>query len=609
MIQSDRQATVPPRSAIDPQYTWNAESVFSTPADWQAECDDLKAHLGDVQHFQGRLHTSPEVLFEALETQWRFIARVNKLSVYTNMSYSVDTNDQVAAAMDGQLRALQAQLEAATAFIAPEVLSIGHDTLQQWMARFNKLAVYRMSFDNLFRRQAHVRSAEVEEVLGLVNDPFRSVPLTGSLLTNADMHFAPARSSQGEELPVTQSTITTVLLLSPDRETRRTAYESYADTHLSLKNTLGSNLVAGIKQDVFRARVRRYGSSLEAALDPYNLPVAVFHNLVNTFRKNIPTWHRYWAVRRKMLGVETLHPYDIHAPLAVHDPEVTYQQAVDWICEGMSPLGEDYVSTLRQGCLHDRWVDVYPNLGKRQGAFSSGAPGTMPFIMMSFGGNLKSMSTLAHELGHSLHSYLTRKHQPLVYANYSMFVAETASNFNQAMVRAHLLETNPDPAFQVAAIDEAMNNFHRYFFIMPTLARFELEIHERAERGQAVTADDMIVLMADLFGEGYGSELAFEREREGITWGEFSTHLYANFYVFQYATGISAAHALSARILKGETNAVEDYLRFLKAGSSLYPLEALKVAGVDMTTPDAVETTFGVLDSMVARLEELSGGK
>jgi len=317
-------------------------------------------------------------------------------------------------------------------------------------------------------------------------------------------------------------------------------------------------------------------------------------------------WHRYWAIRRKALGVETLHPYDIWAPLTSNPPSVAYAQAVDRICQGLVPLGDDYVRVLRQGCLEDRWVDVYPNQGKTEGAFSAGSPGTHPFILMSYDDTLISLSTLAHELGHSMHSYLTWQNQPMIYSNYSLFVAEVASNFNQAMVRAHLLETNRDPDFQIGVIEEAMANFHRYFFIMPTLARFELETHERAERGEGLTADDMISLMADLFGEGYGGELHVDRERVGITWAMFS-HLYADYYVYQYATGISAANTLSRRILSGAPGAAADYLSFLKAGSSVYPLEALKLAGVDMTTPQAVEAAFAVLSGLVDRLEKLVG--
>ena len=252
-----------------------------------------------------------------------------------------------------------------------------------------------------------------------------------------------------------------------------------------------------------------------------------------------------------------------------------------------------------------RWVDVYPNQGKTSGAFSDGAPGTHPFVLMSYTDDLESLSTLAHELGHSMHSYYTWETQPMIYSNYSIFVAEVASNLNQALVRDHLFQSNPDPSFQIALIEETMSNFHRYFFIMPTLARFELAIHERVETGEALTADGMIELMADLFHEGYGEQVEFDKERIGITWAWFHTHLYANFYVYQYTTGIAAAHALAQGLLAGESDAVENYRSFLKAGSSLYPLDALKLAGVDLTTPEPIEKAFDYLSQIIDRLAAL----
>ncbi len=310
-------------------------------------------------------------------------------------------------------------------------------------------------------------------------------------------------------------------------------------------------------------------------------------------------------MRRRALGYDTLHVYDEKAPLTPNKPHVPFAQGVEWVLHGLEPLGDEYVSAARRGILEQRWVDVYPNQGKRAGAFSTGSPGTQPFILMSYNDDLFSMSTLAHELGHSMHKYFTNQTQPYVYNRYGIFLAETASNFNQAMVRAHLLKTYADPQFQIAVIEEAMSNFHRYFFIMPTLARFELEIHTRIERGQALTARNMTDLLADLFGEGYGSQVQMDRERVGITWAEFPTHLYMNFYVYQYATGISGAHALSEAILSGQPGAVERYLGFLKSGGSQYPLDTLKQAGVDLTTPEPVETTFGVLAGLVDHLEGL----
>jgi len=387
---------------------------------------------------------------------------------------------------------------------------------------------------------------------------------------------------------------------------RRTAWENYADGYLAFKNTYAAALTAAVKQDVFNMRARGYESSLHAALEANDIPVRVFYNLIETFKKNLPTWQRYWRLRKKALGVDRFHVYDIKAPLTSAKPAVPYHQAVGWIAEGMAPLGKEYVRILRAGCLEERWVDRARNKGKREGAFSSGSYGTRPFIMMSYADDLFSLSTLAHELGHSLHSYYTRANQPFIYSRYSLFVAEVASNFNQAMVRDYLFRTQADRDFQIALIEEAMSNYHRYFFIMPTLARFELELHTRAEQGAPLSAEVMIGLMADLFKEGYGDNVVFDRDRIGITWAQFS-HMYLNFYVYQYATGISGAHALAHAILSGEAGAAGRYLDFLKAGGSLYPLEALGKAGVDLASPEPVERAFAVLAGLVDRLGNLVG--
>lgn len=596
--------TLPPRSEVAKEETWNAESVFESPAAWDAERQAIERDLDTLNKFPGTLGSGPGKLADWLETVGWMGRRVEKLYFYAAMSQAVETTNMKATAMVGQAGSLFSRFAAAASFAEPEMLAIGEATLMQWVKSETRLAVFEHYFSNLFRQQAHVRSAEVEEVLALASDPFQAISNTEQVLTSADMKFKPAKNSQGEDVEVAQGTIDTILH-GADREARRTGWENYADGYLAMKNTLASNYSAAVKRDVFYARSRRYGSSLEAALFPNNIPLEVFHNLINTYKKNIPTWHKYWAVRRRALGVETLHPYDIWAPISTAEPHIPFEQSVEWISAGMAPLGDEYVNTMRKGCLEDRWVDRALNQGKTQGAFSFGSYDTYPFILMSHDESLAALSTLAHELGHSMHSYLTRKHQPFVYSEYSMFVAEVASNFNQATVRDYLFRTQPDPQFQIAVIEEAMDNIHRYFFIMPTLARFELEAHERAERGQALTADDLNELMADLFSEGYGSEMHVDRERVGITWAQFG-HLYANFYVFQYATGISAAHALSRRILDGTPGAAADYLAFLSAGSSLYPVDALRRAGVDMSTPAAVETTFGILAEYVDRLNQLT---
>jgi oligoendopeptidase F len=596
------QAIVPPRSQIDPRFTWNATNVFASDEAWETEAKALEQSLPEMKHYQGRLAEGAALLLQALQMVDSLLHRANKLELYAGMSHSVETTDQAAAAMVSRAQSIKGQTLATVAFIMPEIVALGYDRIQPWLAEEEALAVYRHYLDNLFRLQAHIRSVEVEEVLGMLADPFAGVAHTESMLTDADFNFKPALDSDGRELDLTQSSIDDHMA-NPDREVRRTAWEHYCDTYLAFKNTLASNLVTSIKQNVLLSRARRHPSSLQAALSSDNIPPEVFYNLLDVFRRNLPTWHRYWRVRRQALGVASLHPYDIWAPL-VEKVELPYEQTVDWICQGMAPLGEEYAAVMARGLRQERWVDVFPNQGKRAGAFSWGAPGTHPFIVMSYTRDVYGLSTLAHELGHSMHSYYAWQSQPLVYTDYSLFVAEVASNFNQALVRAHLLATNSDRTFQIQIIEEAMANFHRYFFIMPTLARFELEVHERVERGEGVTADDMNALMTELFQEGYGGEMEIDADRIGITWAQFS-HLYADYYVFQYATGISAAHALAGPILEGRAGAAEAYLDFLRAGGARYPLDILKAAGVDLTTPAPVEETFAVLSQLVERLEQL----
>ncbi len=596
---------LPKRQEIPVEFTWDAHSVFPSDAAWEAAIEQAQAQLKTVTGFRGHLAEGPTMLADLLDALEALYRTVGKIYIYASMFFEVNTADSEAAAKNDRARWLFGQTMATTAFMEPELLAIGFDTLRQWLEEEPRLAMMAHELEDLERRQAHVRSAEVEELLGMVMDPFRTAVSAHGVMADADLHFEPAQPSDGgDELTVAQGTIG-ALVTHADREVRRTAWQNYADAYLAHKNSMATLLAAGVKQNVFRSRARRFGSALEAALHPSNIPTEVFHSTVETFRKNLPTWHRYWAVRRRTLGYDKLHVYDIKAPLTAVKPHVPFTQAVEWIATGMQPLGEAYVNILRRGVTHQRWVDIYPNQGKRSGAFSSGVQGTNPFILMSYNDDLFSMSTLAHELGHSLHSYFTWQNQPFLYSRYPLFVAEVASNFNQALVRDYLLNSQDDPNFQIAVIEEAMSNFHRYFFIMPTLARFELEIHQRVERGQALTAETLIGLMADLFAEGYGDEVELDRERIGITWAQFATHMYSNYYVYQYTTGISGAHALAGEVLAGKPGAVDNYLAFLKAGGAVYPIDALKMAGVDMTSPEPVEKTFAVLADYVERLEKL----
>jgi oligoendopeptidase F len=600
--------SLPTRAEVDRRFTWAGDSVFPEESGWDEAVETILASLPDLREFKGHLGDGPEALadwFDANERAYRLMA---KLTVYTTMAYSVDVGDTQAAARVDRLRSVGAQLGAATSFAIPEMLGIGLPKLRGWVKEERRLAHLGHYFDRLERLEKRVRSAEVEELLTQVSDPLATALSVHGVLANTDLSFAPARGSDGQLHEVAQGTIA-ALLTHADREVRRTAYESYADAHLAMRHAMAASLAGGVKRDVFFARARGYSSSLEAALEPAHIPVEVFHNVVRTFRDNVGTWHRYWRVRREALGLDVLKPYDTRAQLSANVLTVPYAQAVEWVAEGVAPLGEEYVRVLRRGATEDRWVDVYPNKGKRMGAFSTGSMDTRPFIFMSYNDDIYSMSTLAHELGHSMHSYHTRGTQPYVYSNYGLFQAEVASNMHQALTRRHLLATATDPALQLAVVEEAMSNFYRYFFIMPSLARLELAMHEHAERGAAITADYLNGLMADLMLEVYGSEVEVDerdRARVGSTWAQFHTHLYSNFYVYQYATGIAAADHLVDRVAAGDEAAVASYLAFLKSGGSMYPLDGLRMAGVDMTSPEPVEAAFATLASMVDRLEKLT---
>jgi len=595
--------SLPARTEVNPDYTWNAESVFPTPADWEAEVEAILADISKLKTFQGKLSESATSLADVLITQDELMVRGERVFMFAGFSYSVDTTDQNAAAMAGKARSMYGQLSAGASFIKPELLEIGQETLTNWVESEPRLAIYKHYFDNLFRMQKHVRTGEVEEILGMLNDPFGGASSSSSMLTNADMQAQPGQDNEGNSIDSNETTISKTVS-GEDRVARQTVWDNYYDELLQHKNTLATNLTTSIKQKVFLSQVRKHDSALEMMLYENNIPTEVFHNLLEVFKKNIPVWQKYFRIRRKTLSLDELYPYDMWAPLTKNPVKIPFQQAVEWIAEALLPMGKDYVAVLRDGCLEQRWVDVYPNKGKRTGAFSWGAPGTHPFIMMSYTDSTFSLSTLAHELGHSMHSYLTWQNQPLVYSDYSLFVAEVASNFHQAMLRAHLLKKNPDRNFQISLIEEAMANYLRYFFIMPTLARFELETHTRIENGQPLTADSLINLMADLFSEAYGDTVKFNRQHLGMTWARFG-HLFSDYYVYQYATGISGAQALSSRVLGGEPGAVDDYLGFLKSGASEYPLDVLRKAGVDLTSPKPVEEAFAVLEQYVDRLEKL----
>ncbi|MEX2536250.1 MAG: oligoendopeptidase F [Trueperaceae bacterium] len=602
--------TLPTRDQLDPAYTWNLESLYADEQGYLKDFAVAEQDIEKLRSFHGRLGESAGTLADFMEEYWRLVAQMQKLGLYANLPISVDQGNQEGRKRAGHFQGLAVRWSTAVAFLQPELLSIGHEKLGQFVKQERRLAHLTRYFEKLEANRSHVRSQEVEDILGRLGDPLGAIERAYNSLANGEVQFEPVRTAaatgNGQEFEVGRSSYGQ-LRMSTDREIRRKAYISYSDGFLNYRNTLTDLYLGRVKQSVFSSRVCGYENTVAEQLEPREVPRAVLDSVVETFRKNIGVWHRYWAARRKILSVERHAEWDIFAPLSPEPPVVPYGQAVDWIIEGMAPLGEEYVAPMRRGLLEERWTDVYPNRGKRDGAFAARAYESQPFIMMSYHDDLESLSTLAHELGHAVHGVLLNEAQPLPYANYSMMMAETASNFNQALVRGHLLETLTDDNARLAVLDEAFYNYHRYFFIMPTLVRFELEVHAAVERGDGLTADRLNEIMRGLFQEGYGDEIDTD-ERTGITWSQFG-HLYVPFYTFQYAAGIAAAAALAEDVRSGQPGAVERYLTFLRAGSSVPPVDALRAAGVDMTTAAPIERAFGQLEGYVAQLEEMAAGR
>ncbi|MGW8225579.1 MAG: M3 family oligoendopeptidase [Anaerolineales bacterium] len=597
------------REAVATESTWDRDSVYPSWEEWQQDFEKTMAGLSDLTEFSGQLGKGPQVLLNWFETFSKYYYQVYKLFAFTNMAINVDAGDEEAKGHNSQINSLFAKFLANTAFANPELQEIG-DELFNWVTEEPRLAEYQHFIDNQLRLKPHQRSAEVEEILGMMESPLTFVYQTFNELTNTDLTFADAVDSLGDTYPVQQATVPPVGIQSPDREHRRTAWESFADAHLGMQNTLASNYLAMINYYYVEANIRGYDSVLEMMLSPSNLPVSVFHNLIQTFKNNLHIFHRYWEVKRKILQIDQMHPYDVQAPIVKRPPEIPFQQAVNLLCAAMAPLGSEYVGIIHRACLEDRWVDYAPNEGKSQGAMSGLAIGDLPpFIFMSYKDDIKSFSVLVHELGHALQHNYQNQHQPVIYTDYrflSSAIAETASNFHQAMTRAYLQEfKKEDLDFQTAVLDEAMFNLHRYLFVMPTLSRFELEVFERLDRGEPLNARALNSIMAELFAEGYGSTLDDDHERTAITWAQFS-HLYFPFYTFQYAIGVSAALALADGVLSGLPGAAGNYLEFLKKGASMYPIDLWNLAGVDMSTLEPVEKAFTAVSNIVDQLESLA---
>ncbi|MGG2989507.1 oligoendopeptidase F [Geobacillus stearothermophilus] len=594
--------SLPLRSEIPVEETWRLEDIFPTDDAWEEEFKQVKAMIPKLGEYKGRLGESPEVLYEALQYQDDVSMRLGKLYTYAHMRYDQDTTNSFYQGLDARAKSLYSEASSAMAFIVPEILAIDEAVLRSFLEQYEPLRLYAHALDEITRQRPHVLSAEEEAILAQAAEVMQATSDTFSALNNADLTFPTIIDENGEEVEVTHGRFIR-FLESTDRRVRRDAFHAVYHTYEKFQNTFASTLAGTVKKHNFFARVRRYESARQAALDANNIPESVYDNLIATVHEHLPLLHRYVRLRKQVLGLDELHMYDLYTPL-VQDVkmDVTYEEAKQYMLDGLAPLGEEYVAIVKEG-LDNRWVDVRENKGKRSGAYSSGAYGTHPYILLNWQDNVHNLFTLVHEFGHSVHSYYTRKTQPYPYAHYSIFVAEVASTCNEALLNDHLLKTIDDEKKRLYLLNHYLEGFRGTVFRQTMFAEFEHLIHLKAQQGEALTAETLTSLYYDLNKKYFGDEIVVDQEI-GLEWSRIP-HFYYNYYVYQYATGFSAATALSKQILEEGEPAVKRYIDFLKAGSSDYPIEVLKKAGVDMTSAEPIRQACQVFAEKLDEMEQL----
>lgn len=593
---------LPLRSEQDKNYQWKLESIFPTDQAWEEEFSAVKQLIPTLRQFAGKLADSAETFYQALRTRDELSSRIGKLFVYARMRYDQDTTNSHYQAYNDRATSLTTEAGSALAYLRPEILAMSTTTIQAFLQEETALQTYAYELAELDRFRPHVLSSNEEALLAEANEVLNSSRNTYGLLNNADLKFPSISDENGKEIEVTHGRIIQ-LLENSDARVRKDTFHAVYDTYGSLKNTFASTLSSHVKKHNLIARLRNFDSARARSLSANNIPEKVYDQLISIVHENLPLLHRYIKLRKQAMGVKELHMYDLYTPFLKHTPkQISYDQAKEIVQMGLTPLGSEYGDILKQAFC-DGWIDVYENQGKRSGAYSFGTYGTNPFVLLNWQDNMDNLFTLAHELGHSLHSYYTRKTQPYVYGDYSIFVAEVASTCNEAILSDYLLKTTTDRNDRLYLLNHQVDKFRGTVFRQTMFAEFELLIHQKAQNGEALTAETLTKLYYELNQQYFGAEIIVD-EKIGLEWSRIP-HFYYDFYVYQYATGTSAAMALAKQILEEGKPAVNRYRTFLSSGSSASPIDVLKRAGVDMTKPDPIRSAFAVYKNYLDELEDL----
>ncbi|CAI3538183.1 MAG: oligoendopeptidase F [Clostridium neonatale] len=589
------------REEIDDKYKWKIDKVYKSIEDFEKDFEEVKKEAVKLQDYSGKL-TNGEAILEYLKLNEKVSRKVENLFIYAHLKSDEDTSNATYQALMSKIDIYMAEFSSYTAFFVPEILALDDKFIMDEIDRIEEMHQYKFLFEDILKEKPHILSKEMEELLASASDCLDAPSAIHNMLTNADMTFGKIKDEEGNEVELTEGNYSS-FIRSKDRNVRKAAFEKLFSEYEKFKNTLATSLTASIKTFNFNSKVRKYESALEASLQPNNIPLDVYKNAVKVMNDNVSSLHRYVKIKKELLNLDEIHMYDLYVPIIETQKEkVEFNDGVKIVLEALKTLGEEYLDIFKGG-INDGWIDIYENKGKRGGAYSWGGYDTMPYVLLNYNNELEDVSTLAHEMGHSIHSYYSRKEQPYHYAGYTLFCAEVASTTNEKLLIHHLIEKENDEKKKLSLINTELEQIRTTVFRQLMFAEFELYTHESLEKGIPLTSEDYSKAWHELNVKYFGPEMIVD-ENIDIEWARIP-HFYSDFYVYQYATGYAAASAFANAILEGKVNAVEKYKGFLKSGGSDYPIEILKKAGVDMTTKEPLEATIKRFNELLDMIEKV----
>ncbi|MDS0524154.1 oligoendopeptidase F [Clostridium sp. SHJSY1] len=589
------------REEIPEEAKWKLDKIYENQDEWERDFQNLKEESPKIKDFSGKLQDKEEIL-KYLELNEKISRKVEKLYVYAHMKCDEDTTNQNTQSVMNKIDSYMAELGSYSAYFVPEILALKDGFIEDLVNSDERFKLYEFMLKDILKEKKHILTKEMEELLALASDCLDAPASIHNMLTNADMTFENIKDEDGDEVELTEGNYSS-FIRSKDREIRKDAFKKLFKEYKKLENTFATSLTASVKTFNFSAKVRKYDSPLAASLGPNDIPLSVYEKAIETINNNVSSLHRYVRVKKKLLGLEEMHMYDLYVPIIeVEKEDIPFEEAVQIAEEGLKPLGNEYMNIFKEG-IKSGWVDIYQNKGKRGGAYSWGAYDTMPYVLLNYNYELNDVSTLVHEMGHSIHSYYSRKVQPFYYSGYTLFCAEVASTTNEALLINHLIEKERDKNKKLFLINQELEQIRTTVFRQLMFAEFELFTHNALSDGNPLTADDYNRKWHELNQTYFGEDMIVDEEIDS-EWARIP-HFYSDFYVYQYATGYAAASAFAKSIINGEEDAVNKYIGFLSSGGSKYPIDILKDAGVDMTTPKPIEATLDRFNKLLDMLEQL----